>query len=114
MCTSRTSNYNFGIKISEQPQYFSEHYAGRNPREYAPHFKNINVYRQSLEIDLHHNKDYPIEIEFLVDAIDYDIKVYPAIDSEEYLLTTMIVGFTNQVQITQNIEIGGKKTRSCG
>lgn len=107
-CTSRTSNYNFGIKITEQPEYFSDHYGWRNPREYANTFKNINVYRDTLDIDINHNKLYPVDIEFLVDAIDYDVKVYPVIDSEKHLLTTMSVGFTNQVQISQTISIDGE------
>jgi hypothetical protein len=107
-CTSRTSNYNFGIKISEQPGYFSDHYGDRNPKRYAPYFKNINVYRDTLNIDLNHNYNYPINIEFLVDAIDYDIRVYPAIDSKKYLLTTMEIGFADRVQIKQKITVDGE------
>lgn len=109
-CTSRTSDYNFGIKISEQPQYFSEHYRHKNP-EYANTYKNINVYRDSLKIDLKNDYQYPIEIEFLVDANDYDIRVFPTIDNEKYFLTTMAVGFTNQVQIKQEIIVDGESLK---
>lgn len=109
-CTSRTSDYNFGIKISEQPQYFSEYYRHKNP-EYANTYKNINIYRDSLNIELKNDEQYPIDIEFLVDANNHDIRVYPTVDDEKYFLTTMAIGFTNQVQIKQELTVDGESLK---